>query len=334
MKKTITTERGHYDIHIARGLLARAGELFDLDRRVLILTDDGVPAVYAQKVAACCKKPTVLTIPQGEGSKSLSSFELILRRMLEEGFTRTDAVVAVGGGVCGDLGGFVASAYMRGVNFYNIPTTLLSQVDSSVGGKTAVDLAGIKNCVGAFYPPMGVLIDPDVLKTLAPRQVAAGMAEVIKMAATSDTALFSDLEKGLFETNIEETISRALSIKATVVEADEREGGLRRILNFGHTIGHGIESCTDLLHGECVALGMLPMCGEEVRARLLALFSRYGLPTEMQGDPARVVSAIFHDKKLAGGTLRTVYVPTVGSFEIRSEAVEDFAARVKEVLSQ
>ena len=334
MKKTIKTERGHYDIHIARGLLPRAGELFDLDRRVLILTDDGVPAAYAETVAACCKAPTVLTLPQGEASKSISSFELVLRRMLSEGFTRTDAVVAVGGGVCGDLGGFVASAYMRGVDFYNIPTTLLSQVDSSVGGKTAVDLAGIKNCVGAFYPPMGVLIDPDVLSTLAPRQVAAGMAEVIKMAATSDAALFADLENGLGETDIAQTISRALAIKAAVVEADEREGGLRRILNFGHTIGHGIESCTDLLHGECVALGMLPMCGEAVRARLLPLIARYGLPTEMQGDPERIVSAIFHDKKLAGGTLRAVFVPAVGSFEIRDVAVEEFAARVKEVLSR
>ena len=119
-----------------------------------------------------------------------------------------------------------------------------------------------------------------------------------------------------------------------MVEADEREGGLRRILNFGHTIGHGIESATDLLHGECVALGMLPMCGEAVRTRLLALFARYGLPTAMRGEADRVVSAIFHDKKLDGGTLRTVFVPAVGSFDIRSEAVEEFAARVKEVLSR
>ena len=154
------------------------------------------------------------------------------------------------------------------------------------------------------------------------------------MAATSDASLFADLEKGLGEIDIEQTISRALDIKAAVVEADEREGGLRRILNFGHTIGHGIESCTDLFHGECVALGMLPMCEEDVRARLLSLFARYGLPTDMQGDPERIVSAIFHDRKLAGNTLHTVYVPAVGSFEIRKEAADSFAARVKEALSK
>ena len=334
MKKTIKTERGSYDITVERGALARAGELFDLNRRVLILSDDGVPDAYVQAIAAQCKAPTVVILPQGEASKSLSSFEAVLRRMLDAGFTRTDALVAVGGGVCGDLGGFVASAFMRGVDFYNIPTTLLSQVDSSIGGKTAVDLGGIKNCVGAFYPPRGVIIDPDVLATLSVRQFACGMAEVIKMAATSDAALFSDLEQGLGENDIAETISRALDIKAAVVEADEREGGLRRVLNFGHTVGHGIESCTDLFHGECVALGMLPMCAPDVRARLVPLLARYALPTEMQGDSARVAAAVLHDKKLAGDELITVFVPAVGQYEFRRVAAKEFAAQVEKELSR
>lgn len=334
MKKTIKTERGSYDITVERGALARAGELFDLNRRVLILSDDGVPDAYVQAIAAQCKAPTVVILPQGEASKSLSSFEAVLRRMLDAGFVRTDALVAVGGGVCGDLGGFVASAFMRGVDFYNIPTTLLSQVDSSIGGKTAVDLGGIKNCVGAFYPPRGVIIDPDVLATLSARQFACGMAEVIKMASTSDAALFLDLEQGLGETDITETISRALDIKAAVVEADEREGGLRRVLNFGHTVGHGIESCTDLFHGECVALGMLPMCAPDVRARLVPLLARYGLPTEMQGESARVAAAVLHDKKLAGDELVTVFVPAVGQYEFRRVAAKEFAAQVEKELSR
>ena len=332
MKKTVKTERGFYDITVERGALARAGELFDLFRRVLILTDDGVPASYVQTVAAQCATPTVVTLPQGEASKSLSSFELVLSRMLEAGFTRTDAVVAVGGGVCGDLGGFVASAFMRGVDFYNIPTTLLSQVDSSVGGKTAIDLGGIKNCVGAFYPPKGVLIDPDVLATLPTRQIACGMAEVIKMAATSDATLFADLENGL--SDMSEIILRALSVKAAVVEADEREGGLRRVLNFGHTVGHGIEAATDLYHGECVALGMLLMCSQEVKDRLLSLYARYGLPTEMQGDPTRVKEALLHDKKMTGDSLTTVFVPAVGQFAFRRVAAADFAAQIEKELSR
>ena len=334
MIKTVRHAGGSYDIHIERGALSRVGALLPLDRRVLILTDSGVPAVYAQAVAACCARPTVVTVPEGEGSKSIETYASLLSRLLEEGFTRTDALVAVGGGVCGDLGGFVAASYMRGIDFYNIPTTLLSQVDSSVGGKTAVNHGGIKNCVGAFYQPKAVIIDPDVLATLPPRQYASGMAEVIKMAATSDASLFADLENGLGETDLEGMISRALDIKGAVVEQDEREGGLRRILNFGHTVGHGIESCGGLYHGECVALGMLPMCAPAVRERLLALYRRYGLPTVLEADPVRVAEAILHDKKLDGKTLRTVYVPAVGSYEIRAEAVEDFTARVREVLSK
>lgn len=332
MIQHVKTASGGYDIHIERGGLARAGELFPLGRHVLVITDDGVPASYAATVAASCKSPVVVTVPMGEGSKSIARFEELLSRMLQEGFTRTDAVVAVGGGVVGDLSGFVASAYMRGVDFYNIPTTLLSQVDSSIGGKTAVNLCGIKNCVGSFYPPCGVLIDPNVLSTLPARQIAAGMAEVIKMAATFDAPLFEALEKGSLP--MEELIARALAIKASVVEADEKETGLRRVLNFGHTIGHGIESCGGLYHGECVALGMLPMCAEDVRERLLAIYAQYGLPTVFRGDIARVVEALSHDKKLEGACMHTVYVPHVGSFEMRSEPLSDFAGRVQEVLSR
>lgn len=332
MIQHVRTATGGYDIHIENGVLARAGELFALDRRVLVVTDEGVPAAYAAAVCAQCKSPVLVTLPQGEGSKSLARFEELLARMLAEGFTRTDVVVAVGGGVVGDLSGFVASAYMRGVDFYNIPTTLLSQVDSSVGGKTAVNLSGIKNCVGCFYPPRGVLIDPDVLRTLPPRQVAAGMAEVIKMAATFDEPFFAALEQG--EMPIGEIIARALALKERVVEEDEKESGLRRVLNFGHTIGHGIESCGGLYHGECVALGMLPMCSEEVRTRLLALYARYGLPTAFTGEVDRVIAALSHDKKLDGACLRTVYVPRVGSYEIRNEQLSDFAARVREVYAR
>ncbi len=334
MVKTVRHSSGSYDIVIERGSLSRLADYLKLDRRVLIVTDDGVPAEYAESVARACRAPAVVTLPQGEASKSLSSFELLCRRMLDGGFTRTDAVVAVGGGVCGDLAGFAAASFMRGIDFYNIPTTLLSQVDSSVGGKTAIDLGGIKNCIGAFYQPRAVVIDPDVLSTLPQRQLSSGLAEVIKMAATCDAELFCELEDGLADRDILSVICRALDIKQRIVEADEREAGLRRVLNFGHTVGHGIESCTDLLHGECVALGMLPMCSDTVKARLLSLYERCSLPTSVECDPDAVAKAVTHDKKLDGSTLSAVYVDRPGQFEFRKISINDFENTIKEALKK
>ncbi len=323
-------ERG-YDIHIGRGLLSRAGQYFDLDRRVLILTDDGVPEWYAETVASLAKAPTVVTIPQGEESKSLVTWENVLAAMLAAGFTRTDAVVAVGGGVVGDLGGFAAAAYMRGIDFYNIPTTLLSQVDSSIGGKTAVDFRGVKNIIGAFHQPRGVIVDPALLETLDDRQVAAGMAEIIKMAATFDEKLFALLEGEDPLSRLDEIIPAALSLKKAVVEADERESGLRRVLNFGHTVGHGIESAARgrLLHGECVALGMLPMAAPDVRARLRAIYRKVGLPSHAGIPLAAVRDAISHDKKASGDEIAYVTVPAVGEYCMERAALAAFLAQIE-----
>ena len=325
---------GSYDIHLGRGLLKRCGELLRLDRRVLVVTDSGVPATYAKTVASACRLPTVVTLPEGEASKSLSSLDSLLRAMLSAGFTRTDAVVAVGGGVMGDLAGLAAALYMRGIDFYNIPTTLLSQVDSSIGGKTAIDLMGVKNCVGAFYQPRAVLVDPDVLATLPRRQLAAGLAEAIKMAATSEASLFEAIEAAEDPyAMLDEIIEGSLRIKRSVVEADEHEGGLRRVLNFGHTLGHGYESAaalSGLLHGECVALGMLRLCSPAVRERLLPLLRRVGLPTESDLSAEEVLSAARHDKKADGDSIRYIYVETIGSFIERKESFSEFCRTVKE----
>ncbi len=328
-------QRG-YDITVGRRLLSRVGNCFSLDRRVLILTDDGVPSAYAEAVADASRAPTVVTVPQGEESKSLAMWENVLAAMLQAGFTRADAVVAVGGGVVGDLGGFVAATYMRGIDFYNIPTTLLSQVDSSVGGKTAVDFRGVKNIIGAFHQPRGVLIDTELLKTLDSRQMASGMAEIIKMAATSDGTLFSALEQ--YEDpflHLEEIIPTALCIKKDIVEQDEREGGLRRILNFGHTVGHGIESAADgrLLHGECVALGMLSMTTAAVRERLLALYHRVGLPTSCRLSRGAVEEAMRHDKKASGDEIAYIFVPSVGSYTLSHAPLSELLDMAGEVLA-
>lgn len=337
MTLTMELSKNSYDIIVERGALARVGALLSLDRRLLVVTDDGVPAAYAKAVAAACKSPVLVTVPQGEDSKSIATLSHLLSTMLANGFTRTDAVVAVGGGVVGDLSGFAAATYMRGIDFYNIPTTLLSQVDSSIGGKTAVNLDGIKNCVGAFYQPKRVIVDPDTLSTLPPRQIANGLAEAIKMAATCDGELFARMEENDPSAILDDIIVSSLAIKKGVVEKDATEKSLRRVLNFGHTLGHGIESCfamRDLYHGECVALGMLPMCAPHVRERLVKVLDRAGLPTSTDADIDTVLDAVSHDKKVDGDTIYYVYVPEIGQFELRSAPLAEFRRMAKEALTK
>ena len=320
-----------YPIILQRGALYRADTHFDLQRKVLVVTDSGVPAAYAKAVADRCSDPVVVTLPPGEGSKTIRNFEALCRTMLEHGFTRSDCVVAVGGGMVGDLAGFAAASFMRGIDFYNVPTTVLAQVDSSVGGKVAIDLDGIKNCVGAFYQPKAVLIDPDVLQTLPHRQISAGLAEAVKMALTFDETLLSLFEQDDILGNIDEIIARSLRIKAAVVQEDEKESGLRRVLNFGHTIGHGIETAAGLdklHHGECVALGMLPMCSDQLRPRVQTILEKLGLPTTCSVDADAVWQAIAHDKKRSGDALTVVYAPRAGSYELKKMSLQELKETV------
>ena len=325
-----------YDIIVERGVLASAARHFDLERRVLILTDSGVPAEYVRAVLAQCKEATIHTVEAGEGAKSLTVLEGVLQAMLDGGLSRRDCVLAVGGGVVGDLAGFAASLYMRGIDFYNIPTTLLSQIDSSIGGKTAINFGGVKNVVGAFYQPKGVLVDPALLKTLPPRQIANGLAEAVKVALTSDAALFDILENRDIEAHIDEIIVRALAVKKDVVEKDEREAGLRRILNLGHTVGHGIESSAAgaLYHGECVALGMLPMCGEAIRSRVIAVLARCGLPLSATYDWEAIAEAAFHDKKADGDSVTVTKVEEIGRFTMETVRCDALIAAAKKCLEE
>lgn len=310
-----------YDIVVERGLLAKANKYLNLNRRALIVTDTGVPASYSKSIAGQCKDSVICTVESGEASKSMDMFGKLLQTMLDHGISRKDCVIAVGGGVVGDLSGFAASAYMRGIDFYNIPTTLLSQIDSSIGGKTAINFEGVKNIVGAFYQPEKVLIDPDLLNTLPQRQIANGLAEAIKMSLTSDRSLFEYFENQDIENNLEEIIIRSLNIKKSVVEEDEKEKGLRKILNFGHTIGHGIESSegmSELYHGECVALGMLPMCSERIRPRVIDVLKKCNLYRELDYDWDKITEAAFHDKKADGDTVTVTMVNEPGSYELKT----------------
>ena len=319
------TKQGCYDIVIGRGVLGRAGAELDLDRKVLVVTDSGVPASYADTVLATCREGVRFVLPQGESSKNLDNWQAVLSTLLDHGFTRSDAIVAVGGGVVGDLAGFDAASYMRGIDFYNIPTTLLSQLDSSVGGKTGVDFGGVKNLVGAFKQPRKVLIDPDCLRTLTPRQLHEGLAEGIKMAATSDAALFGRIARtDDLERDLEVILEAALRIKRDVVAADTDEKGPRRLLNFGHTVGHAIEAAAGgaWFHGECVAAGMLYFCSSEARSLLQPVLEKYGLPTRDPFDPDTLLSYIIHDKKASGSGITCVFVEKIGSFEFRKLSPE------------
>ena len=320
-----------YPVTVGKGLINIANQYLDLERKVFIVTDSGVPNNYANAVEKICKSAVVYTVAQGESSKIFSTLESLLTAMAEAELGRFDCVVAIGGGVVGDLAGLAAAIYMRGIDFYNVPTTLLSQVDSSIGGKTAINLGAIKNTVGAFKQPKAVLIDVDTLSTLPERQVRNGMAEVIKMAATSNKDLFEKLEN-LSESeaynNIEEIIVEALKIKKGVVEADEKENGIRKILNFGHTFGHAIESAeklSTLLHGECVAIGMMKTSSGEARERIKTLLEKFSLPTVYEGDTEAAIPFISHDKKAVGGKISVALCEKIGECHIEQIAIDDFA---------
>ena len=322
MKLTMNLGTRSYDIILKDGGLANLAQFADLThRRVFVLTDSGVPAQYAQTVLDQCANGTVYTIPRGEGSKCLKVYGQVLQAMLEFGMDRRDLLVAVGGGVVGDLGGFCAASYMRGIDFVNCPTTTLSQIDSSIGGKTAIDLGSAKNIVGAFWQPKVVLIDPQTLATLPRRQYINGLAEAVKAGLIADPALFDLFENGDVDKDIETIIYRSLLVKKKIVEQDERESGARKALNFGHTIGHGIEAVkgvrgrrtNGLYHGECVALGMLPMIEDRsLQKRTRAVLRKLGLPVRTGVDKHKVLEYMHHDKKSGGSSITVIRVPGLG----------------------
>lgn len=323
-----------YYIFTERGSLCKAGEYLSLNRKVLILTDQGVPEAYAQCIAGQCDEPYIYTVPQGEKSKSLEMAKEVLQVMLEQHFGRKDCVVSVGGGVVGDLGGFVASLYMRGIDFYNVPTTVLSQVDSSIGGKTAVNLDGIKNIIGAFYQPRAVLIDPETLKSLPRRQMINGLMEAVKVGATSDPTLFQIFLQENWEEHLDQIIEKALLVKKYVVEQDEKESHLRKVLNYGHTIGHGFESAAGgrFYHGECVALGMLYMSSPEVQGQLRTIYEKFGfqIPDPSNFDFQAVKEAVTHDKKAAADQCSVVFVDKVGQGKIEEWKIETVLERLED----
>ena len=332
MKLTMQLGSRSYDIILKSGCLANLYQFANVaNRKVFILTDSGVPEQYAQTVLAQCPNGMVYTVPQGEASKSLKVYGQVLQAMLEFNMTRKDLLVAVGGGVVGDLGGFCAASYMRGIDFVNCPTTTLSMIDSSIGGKTAVDLGDTKNIVGAFWQPKLVIVDPDTLSTLPRRHFINGLAEAVKAGLLADPELFSIFEKEDVDDRIGDIICRSLRFKKSIVEQDETEQGMRKALNFGHTIGHGIEAVkgikgrrtTGLFHGECVALGMLPMIeSKALQKRVRGVYRRLGLPTRTAYDKEKVLAEMLHDKKAQDGQITIIKVPGLGCWRAETIPVE------------
>ena len=330
-KLTMNLGARSYDIILRRGSLENLYQFANLGRRVAVVTDSGVPPIYAQMVADQCKDAVVITVPQGEASKSFKTLESVLNQMLAFGMGRGDLVIAVGGGVVGDLAGFAASIYMRGIDFINCPTTTLSMIDSSIGGKTAIDLGDTKNIVGAFWQPKLVVVDPSTLSTLPRRHFINGLAEAVKAGLLADPELFGIFEHGDVDAEVDTIIYRSLKFKKNIVEQDETEQGMRKALNFGHTIGHGIEAVkgikgrrtNGLYHGECVALGMLPMIeSKALQKRTRAVYRRLGLPLRTGYDKEKVLAEMLHDKKAQSGQITVIKVPGLGCWQAKTIPVE------------
>ena len=325
-----------YDIHIAPGRLDDTGKLCQqvLPRatRLAVVTDDTVGGLYAhrllQSLWARGYTASVISLPAGEQTKSLYNLGVLYDSFMEMGLTRTDAVVALGGGVVGDLAGFAAATILRGVDFVQVPTTLLAQVDSSVGGKVAIDLPGGKNLAGAFWQPRLVVMDPEVLDTLEDKTFSDGMAEVIKYGCIRDAAFFRALEKtpsrrAVME-NIESVLYTCCDLKRAVVEKDERDTGERMVLNFGHTLGHAYEKAGHYetwTHGQAVAAGMclaarlgaaLGVTPAGVPERVEALVSAFGLPTRIPCTQADYAAAVGLDKKGTGEQITLVLLEDLG----------------------
>ena len=306
-------------VHFMRGGAERLSDFFDTGRKTMLVTDTGIPEKWVSLIKSQLPQHAVFRFPAGEASKSAETLAALLKALLDNGFNRSDVILALGGGVVTDLAAFAAGIYLRGVTCYSIPTTLLAQADAAVGGKNGIDFGGVKNSVGLFRAPEKTLIDPAFLETLDARQTANGTAEIVKIALALDAGLFEALEASGGKVT-DEILFRAIELKRKIVASDETEQtGARRVLNFGHTLGHGIEIAAGgaLLHGEAVALGMLPMTTEGTKKRLTVLYEKIGLPLSAGYDRETAYRAMKHDKKAGENGVICVMVSKPGEYAFR-----------------
>ena len=329
MKKVSVSDE--YNVVISSGILDRAGAMIrvvEKGSRCVVVADDNTAPLYSEKVLDSLSREGVdaslCVIPHGESNKHIGTVTDILNFLAERRLARNDFVVALGGGVAGDLAGFAAAIYLRGISFVQIPTTLLAQIDSSVGGKTGCDLPSGKNLAGAFHKPSLVIIDTDTLKTLPDEYMRDGMGEMIKYGAIKSEALFEQLETQAPFENLEDKILECVKIKADIVARDFKESGERTLLNFGHTVGHAIEKTENfsgLSHGAAVAVGMcaitraaekVDLCHKGNADRIAALCRKYGLPTDRDITPMQVQDAASLDKKRMGAQIKLVLIRKIG----------------------
>ncbi len=341
-KVTINASRS-YDVLIEKGLLEKAGDLITKTitaRHVCVVTDDNVDKFYGERFLDTLKKSGFsaekFVFPHGETSKCHATLLKLYDFLADHAFTRSDCIIALGGGVVGDTAGFAAATYMRGIGFVQVPTTVLAQVDSSVGGKTAVDIAGGKNLVGAFYQPQLVICDTDTLNTLTPEFFSDGMAEVIKHGMIKSAELFDILSQGDIKANIVDIIRRNVEIKARVVENDEREKGERMLLNFGHTLGHAIEkyyNYNGITHGRAVAVGMSTfthiaarrgLCAQNLPEKLDALLTKCGLPTTDAAPMDELYNFSLGDKKHLSSGMNIVLCSDTGKSSVVKMSAEQY----------
>lgn len=324
MKKIdIITATKEYPIYIQKNILSHIKKYLDTERNYVIISDDGIPKEYIEKVASSLPNVLTYTFPQGETSKSIQVFSSIIDFLLRNNVKRDACLIALGGGVTGDLVGYVASSYLRGIDYIQIPTTLLSQIDSSVGGKVAINSDQAKNVIGSIYHPLMVLIDPDVLKTLSERQRNNGMGEMIKYGMIADKELFDKMKNEDVFSHPDEFIYRSLMIKKKYVEADEFDQGLRQSLNFGHTYGHAIESFyhyEKYLHGEAIAIGMVMILkNDQIRKELVEVLKKYHLPTSDAATLSDLKKYINNDKKNRKDLISIVEVTEIGKCVITKQ---------------
>lgn len=343
MKTTVTTSTGEYPVITGHGILKDFADLTQICRegtKAAVVTDDNVAPLWLDRLLSVLPDGTLrYVIPHGEKSKNWTLAGELLEKLAADGFCRDDTLVALGGGVVGDITGFVASVYMRGVPYVQVPTTLLAAIDSSVGGKTAVDLKAGKNLAGRIYPPKAVVCDLDTLATLPRSEWKCGLGEAVKYAVLAGGEIFDIMESGAGAENLERLIDLCVGYKRKIVEADENEGGLRRLLNLGHTVGHAIEaeSALGFPHGVCVAMGIKVIARASVSAgylpkdeylRISALLQKYGFP-ECPYPLRSVIMHAAHDKKISGGKINAVVIRGIG----RCETVPMTLDELKEFVS-
>lgn len=328
---------GKYQVLIGEGLLGKIAEIVEIGNfsKVVVITDERIPQAFLSEFEK-------IIIPSGENNKNIKTVQLIWKKMLELGCDRKTLVINLGGGVIGDMGGFAASCYMRGVKFLQVPTTLLSAVDASVGGKVGIDFGGVKNLVGSFQQPIGVIVDVDTFQSLPDREFISGFGEIIKHGIIADADYFqkvtSKKPREFSKQELIEIIKRSCEIKAQIIADDEKESGSRKLLNFGHTIGHAIESLsleTDqpLLHGEAVSIGMtaeakisqgLGLINNEDLERIKEVLDNAGLPTSYKAeDSEKIIELISKDKKSEAGNVNWTLIEGIGDAAIDQQVGED-----------